>query len=135
MSMKEELKKLKPGDVVFVEPGPRAYGCPDWHKVSSVGRKYISIFLYNSVQKFDLETGRSVHGDFTGFTHDNGSGYYLHLTEESYKHDKESERILALARDGIENLRQKVLVRGLDLDLAKDLLELFKKHGMVNDQP
>jgi hypothetical protein len=73
--MKEELKKLKPGDLVFVEPGLREYGCPDWHKVSSVGRKYINIFIHNEIKKFDLETGRSVHGNLTSSAHGNGLGY------------------------------------------------------------
>lgn len=131
MSMKEELKKLKPGDVVFVEPGHREYGSPDWHKVSSVGRKYISIFLYNRIQKFDLETGKSFHGDFTSSAHSNGCGYCLHLTVESYREKIECTRTLSFVRDGLADLRQKW---SIDQDLAKDLLEVFKKHGIVNDQ-
>lgn len=132
MSMKDELKKLKPGDVVFVEPGKREYGCPDWHKVSSVGRKYISIFLYGRIQKFDLESGRSDHGDLTGSAHGNGCGYCLHLTVESYRQKKEDERILSLVRDGLATIRQKWHI---NQDLAKDLFEVLEKHGLINDQP
>lgn len=130
MSMKEELKKLKSGDLIFVEPGYRTSFQPGWYEVDSVGRKYIRIFLYNRIQKFDLETGRGFHGDLGRSAYDNGYEYYLHLTEESYRQKEEGRRILSLVRDGLANLKQKIHI---DQGLAKDLLEVFKKHGIVND--
>lgn len=137
MNMKEELKKLKSGDRVFVEPGHRT-GCqPGWYEVDSVGRKFLTvrIFDYGKPHRFSLETGNSVHDSDSNARY-NGYDYCLHLTREAYEEKKENKRVLALARDGIANLQRKTLLAcDPDLDLAKDLLEVFKKHGLIDDQP
>lgn len=128
--MKEALQKLKPGDTVFVEPGHRTGMRPGWFPVIMAGRKYITVDLYRGDgQKFSIESGRSVHKDCN--SHGNGSGYKLHLSEGDYLAEKGARFISSSVRDALTGLRNQ---SAIGRDLERDLFEVLKKHGLIDEQ-